>query len=74
MLALTIVAPDIAKLAIESARLERTDRDGITYLINAKRNGIRTPLSDAYEQEILCRLQASDLIEAISRIQTTNGG
>jgi hypothetical protein len=69
-----LTATDLAELAIESARLERTGRDGITYLINAKRNRIRTPLSDAYEQEILCRVQASDLIDAVSRIQTTDGG
>lgn len=45
----------LAKLSIESARknagLER--RDGITYLINAKNNGIRTPLMQQYESEIL---------------------
>jgi hypothetical protein len=69
-----LTAANLAELAIESARIERTGRDGITYLINAKRNGIRTPLSDAYEQEILCHAQASSLIDAISRIQTTNGG
>ena len=70
--AATIVAPTaahLAELAIESARLERTGRDGITYLIDAKRNGITTPLSDAYEREVLRRTQARDLGEALRKIQ-----
>jgi hypothetical protein len=62
-------AQRLAELAIESARLERTGRDGITYLIDAKRNGITTPLSDAYEQEILCRTSARDLDDALRKIQ-----
>jgi hypothetical protein len=69
-----LTAAHLAELAIESARLERTGRDGITYLINAKRNGIRTPLSEAYEQEILRHVQASNLIDAITKIQTTHAG
>jgi hypothetical protein len=64
-----LTAPRLAELAIESARLERSGRDGITYLIDAKRNGITTPLSDAYEQEILRRLHALDLSDAIRKIQ-----
>jgi hypothetical protein len=71
--AATIVPPltaaHLAELAIESARLERTGRDGITYLIDAKRNGITTPLSDAYEREVLRRTQARDLGEALRKIQ-----
>jgi hypothetical protein len=59
----------LAELAIESARLEKTGRDGITYLINAKRNGITTPLLASYEQEILRRLQALDLIDAKQKAQ-----
>jgi hypothetical protein len=60
----------LAELAIKSARLERTGRDGITYLIDAKRNGIVTPLSVDYEQEILRRTQTSNLHEALRKIQT----
>ena len=48
-----LTAARFAELAVESARQERTGRDGITYLSDAKRNGIKTPLSDAFEQEIL---------------------
>jgi hypothetical protein len=63
-----LTAGRLAELAIESVRLERTGRDGITYLINAKRNGITTPLSEAYEQEILRRVQALDLNDALRKI------
>ena len=64
-----LTAVHLAELAIASARLERTGRDGVTYLIDAKRNGITTDLSDAYEQEILRRTQAHDLSEALRKIQ-----
>jgi hypothetical protein len=60
-----LTAARLAELAIESASLQRTGRDGITYLIDAKRNGITTPPSDVYEQEILRRTQARDLDDAI---------
>ncbi|MBR0852152.1 hypothetical protein JQ543_30760 [Bradyrhizobium diazoefficiens] len=62
----------LAELAIESARRERNGRDGITYLMNAKRNGIRTPLSDRYEHEVLRRTEARDLAEALRKIQSTS--
>jgi hypothetical protein len=61
-------AARLAELAIKSAHLERTGRDGISYLIAAKRNGITTPLSDAYEQEILHRTRARNLDEALRGI------
>ena len=63
-----LTAEHLAELAIASARIERTGRDGITYLIAANRNGIITPLSPAYEHEILRRTQARDLPEAIYKI------
>jgi hypothetical protein len=63
-----LTASRLAELAIKSARLERTGRDGITYLINAKHNGITTPLSETYEQEILRRTQARNLDEALRKI------
>jgi hypothetical protein len=65
-----LTAVHLAELAIKSARLERTGRDGITYLIDAKRNGITTPLSVDYEQEILRQTQTSNLHEALRKIQT----
>jgi hypothetical protein len=39
----------LATLAIESARQLDNGRDGISYLLDAKRNGIVTPLSAPYE-------------------------
>lgn len=45
----------LAELAIQSAqdRTVRLGRDGISYLIEAKRCGLVTPLSPYYEREIL---------------------
>jgi hypothetical protein len=63
-----LTAARLADLAIESARLEHTGRDGIAYLIDAKRNGTLTPLSEAYEQEILRRLEVVDLNQALRKI------
>jgi hypothetical protein len=65
-----LTAVHLAELAIESARRERTGRDGISYLNTAKRNGIRTSLSDAYEREILHRTNSRDLNEALRKIQS----
>jgi hypothetical protein len=64
-----LTAEHLAELAIRSARLERTGRDGITYLMHAKQNGIVTPLSPAYEAEILRRTGASCLECALKVIQ-----
>jgi len=59
----------LAKLAIESAKKEGgTGRDGISYLIGAKRNGIKTPLMGEYEREILQRTEAASLEEARSSL------
>lgn len=65
-----LTAVHLAELAIKSARRERTGRDGISYLIDVKRNGIKTPLSDAYEHEILRRTDSHDLSEARRKIQS----
>ncbi len=54
----------LARLAIESARSEagKIGRDGITYLMDVKRNGVETPLIPNYEREIL-RLTGADTFE-----------
>ena len=46
---------NLAELAIRSAKCDsgRAGRDGITYLINVKENGVKTPLMPEYEREIL---------------------
>jgi hypothetical protein len=56
-------ATKLTKLAIESARKLHDGTDGISYLLNAIRSGIRTPLTDAYASEIK-RLSGVELDEA----------
>jgi len=53
----------LAELAVESARVQQDGSDGISYLMNAKKCGIQTPLSPEYEKEIL-RLTDADSLEA----------
>jgi hypothetical protein len=64
-----LTAAQLAELAIESARRERGDRDGISYLIMMKQSGIVTPLSEPYEQEILRRTQTDNLADALREIR-----
>src|SRR5262249_875250 len=64
-----LTAATLANLAIESARNLGDGRDGINYLIEAKRNGVVTPLSRPYEQEILRRTDASDLAHSLNRVR-----
>lgn len=54
----------LARLAVRSARELDDGRDGISYLIAAKRNAITTPLSNAYEDEIKIQTGGSNLEEA----------
>lgn len=56
----------LARLAIESAAAPSgaTGRDGISYLMGAKRSGIVTPLMAGYEAEILRQTGGLDLEEA----------
>lgn len=61
------LTPDkLAKLAIKSAREALLGKDGITYLMNAMRSGIVTPLTAAYEAAILVETQTSDLVAALA--------
>ena len=55
---------NLAELAIRSAGTDagRRGRDGIAYLIGAKKNGVTTPLMLEYEREIL-RLTGADTLE-----------
>jgi len=64
-----LTAGHLAALAIESTHRENDGRDGITYLMNAKRNGIVTPLSKSYEQEILRRTKTHSLEGALRKIR-----
>ena len=64
---LPLTAAYLATLAIESVHKTRAGRDGISYLINAKINGITTPLSEAYERELLRRTATHNLEEALRK-------
>jgi hypothetical protein len=59
----------LATLAIKSAHELDDDRDGISYLLDAKRNGIVTPLSGPYEREILRRMKTRSLEDALKKIR-----
>lgn len=59
-----LTAEHLAALAIASVAKAPPDLDGISYLINAKKHGIQTALSPAYEAEILKEIQCENLNEA----------
>ena len=59
-----LTAIKLAELAVNSARALQDGKDGISYLINAKRCGIQTPLSPDYEKEAILRLTGTDNLEA----------
>lgn len=62
-------AAKLADLAIKSAKAEagRSEKDGISYLLSVKRQGISTPLMQGYENEILQKTGTSSLVDALSR-------
>lgn len=62
-----LLAVRLADLAVQSARQLKNGRDGISYLLNAKNNGIVTPLSPAYEAAVLQQLRARSLDEALTK-------
>lgn len=64
-------AEKLADLAINSAKTPTGDKgkDGISYLISAKKAGIVTPLMPEYEKEILRQTGAETLEHAIETIR-----
>ena len=71
---ITLLTPHhLAELAISSVRTAPFGLDGITYLVNAKSNGIVTPLSPAYEAEILRLTQAESLECALASLRSNTG-
>lgn len=66
----------LAELAIRSAqgKAGAQGRDGISYLIAAKGNGIKTPLMEEYEREILNGVPANTLEEALRKLRPTPPG
>jgi hypothetical protein len=61
----------LALRAINSVQSAPTGKDGITYLINAKKAGIITPLMKPYEQEILRKVGATSLKKALKKLTGT---
>jgi len=61
----------LARLAIDSVCKTERGRDGISYLINAKSNGIRTPLTLEYEKEIKRQTKTESLEEALEKLQSS---
>ena len=62
----------LADLAIESILSEagKQQKDGVRYLLSAKRNGIVTELSEEYENLILVKTETKSLEEAIEKLDT----
>ena len=58
-------AADLAKRAIASVAAAQEGMDGITYLMNAIRSGIETPLTADYKAEILKQTMTLTLEEAL---------
>jgi hypothetical protein len=63
------ISPErLAELAVSSVCQTSPGRDGISYLMNAKANGIITPLTPKYEEEILRLTRAGGLEDALARL------
>jgi hypothetical protein len=62
----------LAELAVKSAKAEagKCGRDGISYLISLKRQGISTPLMPAYECEILRITNTVSLEDALAKCRS----
>lgn len=66
-----LTAEELAKRAVKSAEggVGARRRDGISYLIQTKENGVTTLLSGAYEKEILKKTNKDDLQSAWESVQ-----
>jgi hypothetical protein len=62
-------AGELAEHAIHSVEAADEGKDGITYLINAIKCGIETPLTRAYRDEILRQTNTPTLEEALSNVK-----
>jgi hypothetical protein len=47
-----LISSKLAELTIKSTHERDDGRDGISYLLNAKRNNIETALSESYEAKL----------------------
>lgn len=69
------LTPDnLADLAIKSVRGDagKKGKDGISYLLSVKRQGIVTPLMPEYERAILRKTGTRNLEDALAKIQSQN--
>jgi hypothetical protein len=57
----------LARKAIESVNKVEHGKDGISYLINAIANGITTPLTEKYKEEIEKQTRTSSLEQALTQ-------
>lgn len=66
-----LTAEELARRAVASAAgpAGAANRDGIRYLIDAKRHGVETPLMATYERKVLEMTGAPDLIHARERVR-----
>lgn len=62
-------AEELARLAVESAQKKtvKAGKDGISYLFNARMQGITTPLTEEYERAVLRLTDSPDLPSALRR-------
>lgn len=62
-------ANELARLAVESAKKKtvKAGKDGISYLLNARKQGIITPFTEAYERAVLRLTGSPDLSSALKR-------
>jgi hypothetical protein len=63
-------AKTLAELAIHSVQTASPGDDGITYLMDAIRCGVATPLTRGYESEILRQTRAKNLQVAVNRLRS----
>jgi cation transport regulator ChaC len=61
----------LAYKAIKSVGKAKKGQDGISYLITAKSDGIRTPLAQEYEKEIKRQTKTESLEEALGKLQSS---
>lgn len=66
----TLTGELLANFSIASilAQAGQQEKDGLRYLLSAKRNGIVTGLSEEYENQILIKTETKSLEEAIEKL------
>jgi len=65
----SVAAKGLAEKAISSVVKAAPGKDGITYLRDNIANGVHTPLTDAYRDEILRQTNTASLGEALEKVR-----